>query len=100
MARLMGDVRSTGHLVRNTIMSLVIDNRILQAAHISENGLRAEIAVLLYQQERLTLAQAAHMCDFSRYRFQHLLASRDIKIHYDVEDFEQDFDTLKDLSRL
>ena len=81
-------------------MSLVIDNRTLQAALISENSLKVEIAVLLYQQERLTLAQSARMCDLSRYRFQHLLASRGIKIHYDVEEFEQDLDTLKGLGRL
>ncbi len=81
-------------------MSLVIDNQILQAAHISENNLRVEIAILLYQQERLTLAQSARMCNFSRYRFQHLLASRNIKIHYDVEEFEQDIDTLKSLGRI
>lgn len=81
-------------------MSLVIDNQILQSAHISENSLRTEVAILLYQQERLTLGQAAHMCEISQYQFLHLIASRNIKIHYDVDDFEQDIKTLKAMGRL
>jgi predicted HTH domain antitoxin len=31
-------------------------------------------------------------------RFQHLLASRRIPVHYDVEEFEQDLKTLGDLA--
>jgi predicted HTH domain antitoxin len=81
-------------------MSLVIDNQILQSAHISENSLRTEVAILLYQQERLTLGQSARMCEISQYQFLHLIAGRNIGIHYDVDDFEQDIETLKEMGRL
>jgi predicted HTH domain antitoxin len=33
-------------------------------------------------------------------RFQHLLASRGIPVHYDVAEFEADLDTLRELGRL
>ena len=32
--------------------------------------------------------------------FQHLLASRQIPVHYDVAEFEQDLETLGELGRL
>ena len=77
------------------MMSLVIDNNTLQSAHLSEQEMKTEIAVMLYQQERLTLAQAAHWCGLSRFQFQHCLASKNININYDIEEFEQDIATLK-----
>lgn len=33
-------------------------------------------------------------------RFQHLLASRAIPVHYDIEDFEQDLVALRKLGRI
>ena len=32
--------------------------------------------------------------------FQHLLASREIPDHYDIEDYEEDLKTMKDLGRV
>jgi predicted HTH domain antitoxin len=61
----------------------------------TEEELRRELAVLLFQKERLTLGQASRLADMDRLRFQHLLASRGIPMHYDVEEFEQDLATLR-----
>lgn len=69
-------------------MSLMIPDQVLQAAHITPAELQQEIAVLLFAQERLTLGQASHLAGISQFDFQHLLASRDIPIHYGVEDLE------------
>lgn len=80
-------------------MTVTIADDVLQAAHMSAEELRRELAVLLFQQDRLTLAQAARLAEVDRLRFQHLLASRGIPIHYDLEDFEQDLDTLRSLDR-
>lgn len=74
-------------------MSLVIPDDILQAARMSEEELRREIAVLLFQQEKLTLGQASRLAEMNRLQFQHLLASRLIPVHYDVADFEEDLKT-------
>jgi predicted HTH domain antitoxin len=81
-------------------MSMTIPNEVLEAAHLSEAELRQELAVLLFQQERLTLAQAAALAGIDRLRFQNLLASRDILTHYDVAEFEADLETLRALDRL
>jgi predicted HTH domain antitoxin len=81
-------------------MSITISDEVLAAARMSEAELRAELAVMLYQRERLTLAQAARLAAMDRVRFQHLLASRQISVHYDVADFRLDLDTLRRLGRL
>lgn len=81
-------------------MSVTIPDELLQAARMSEAELRQELAVLLFQRERLTLAQAARLADMDRLRFQHLLSSRGIALHYDVAEFEEDLRTLRELDRL
>jgi predicted HTH domain antitoxin len=72
----------------------------MRAARMSATELRQELAVVLFERERLTLAQAAHFAEMPRLRFQHLLASRGIALHYDVPEFEADLQTLRDLDRL
>jgi len=78
-------------------MSLVIPDEILQSTHMSETELSQEIAVLLFQKEKLTLGQASQLARLSQWQFQQLLASRHIPVHYDVAEFEEDLKTLKEL---
>ena len=66
----------------------------------TEAEMRQEIAVMLFQKEKLTLAQASRFAGMHRVAFQHLLASRQIPVHYDVEDFEQDIKNLREMGRL
>jgi predicted HTH domain antitoxin len=80
-------------------MSLVIPDDVLQAAHMSEEEFKREIAVMLFEKERLTLGQASQLADMNQIAFQHLLASRQIPVHYDTADFEEDLETLEKLKR-
>lgn len=75
-------------------MNLEIPDEILRATHLSPAELRVEIAVMLFQKEKLTLGRAAELADMGQLEFQRLLASREIPIHYDVEDLEEDLHTL------
>ena len=81
-------------------MSVLIPDEILQASRLSERELKAEIAVMLFEKEKLTLGQASRLADMDYLEFQHLLASRRIPVHYDVADFEQDLKTLGELGRI
>lgn len=81
-------------------MDLIIPEEVLQAAHVSAEELRREVAVLLFQKGRLTLARAARLAGLSLFAFQHLLASREIGPHYDARDFDEDVETLRKLGRL
>ncbi|MBI5303389.1 MAG: UPF0175 family protein [Chloroflexi bacterium] len=81
-------------------MSVVISDDMLHTAHMSASELVQELAVLLYQKERLTLGQASHLAQMTQLQFQFLLASRRIPIHYDVADFDADLKTLREIGRL
>ena len=81
-------------------MSLEILDEIIQSSGMSKEELAQEIAIMLFQKDRLTLAQAAKFAGMNRLQFQHLLASRRIPVHYDVNDFQEDLKTLQDLGRL
>lgn len=81
-------------------MSVTITDEVLIAARMSEEELRQEISLMLFARERVTLAQAGRIAGQDLGRFQHLLASRDITVHYDVPEFEADLQTLRELGRL
>jgi predicted HTH domain antitoxin len=76
-------------------MPVTISDEILKAAHLSEPELRKELALALFQQERLTLGQASRLAEMTQLIFQVLLADRQIPIHYGVEEFREDVRTLQ-----
>ena len=81
-------------------MSLVIPDDLLRAANISATELKREVALLLFQQEKLTLGQASTFADMSQLEFQRLLATCHIPIHYGEQEFADDLDTLRRLGQL
>jgi len=81
-------------------MPVTIPDEVLAAAHMSEPELKRELALTLFQQERLTLAQASRLAEMDQLTFQALLADRRIPIHYGVEEFRDDIRTLHELGRL
>jgi predicted HTH domain antitoxin len=75
-------------------MPVTISDEVLNAAHISEPELKQELALTLFQQERLTLAQASRLAEMSQLAFQALLAERQIPIHYGIDEFHEDLRSL------
>jgi len=71
-------------------MAITIADEVLVAAHMSELELKRKLAVALFQQERLTLAQASRLAEMSQLEFQALLADRQIPVHYGVQEFRED----------
>ena len=80
-------------------MPVTISDEVLTAAHISECELREELALALFQKDRLTLSQASRLAEVSHLAFQALLAERQIPIHYGVEEFREDLRTLRQTER-
>ncbi len=76
-------------------MPVTISDEVLTAAHLSKPELKQELALALFQQGRLTLAQASRLADMSQFAFQRLLADRQIPIHYGVEEFREDLRTIR-----
>ena len=57
---------------------------------LTEQELRQELAMALFQQNRATLANAADIAGITRLDFQRLLADRQIPVHYGLDDLAQD----------
>lgn len=81
-------------------MSVLISDELLVTARMTEAEMKQEIAILLFQKEKFTLAQASRFAGMHRVAFQHCLASRQIPIHYDVADFEKDIENIRKADRL
>ena len=80
-------------------MSIVIPDEIVQATRLTVSELMQELALALFQREKLTLGQASRLAGMSQWQFQQLLGSRGIPVHYGVDDFEADLRTLEEMRR-
>jgi predicted HTH domain antitoxin len=80
--------------------TVTVPDELLDAAGLTEREMAAEVALELYRREKLTMGQAARLAGVHLTEFWKLMATRDIYIHYDVEDLEQDIATLRKLERL
>ena len=76
-------------------MSITFPDEVLKQAHLTNDEMNLEMAVHLFEIEKLTFWQAARMAGMSHWDFQQLLGSRQIPLHYGVEEFEKDIQTLK-----
>ncbi|WP_309235994.1 UPF0175 family protein [Planktothrix sp. FACHB-1365] len=87
-------------ILGTTLMSVLIPDDILRATKMTEDELKLEIAILLYQQEKISSGKARTWTKLSVIEFQHELAKRGLCINYDVEDFEADIKTLQSIGLL
>ena len=81
-------------------MSVVIPNDILTASGLSEDELKLEIAIMLFKQDKISIGKARHLAGMNLLQFQHELNLREICVHYDLEELEEDTQTLQKLGRL
>ncbi|MDS3860140.1 UPF0175 family protein [Thermosynechococcaceae cyanobacterium BACA0444] len=78
-------------------MSLVISEDLAKASGFSENELFLEIVLMLFQQNKISLGKASELVGLHRMQFQKLLADREICVHYDVNDFQDDLDNIREI---
>ncbi len=81
-------------------MSVVIPDDILLASKMTEDELKLEVALLLYQQQKISSGKVRAWTGLTVIEFQHELAKREICINYDAEDFQSDVKTLKSMGLL
>ena len=81
-------------------ITIEIPREVAHITRMSAEDLRRELALYLFQQGKLSFGKAREMAAMTAWEFQHLLGSRGIGVHYDVEDYEEDLDTLRELGRL
>lgn len=82
-------------------ITLEIPDETLNVCGMTEAEFKLEIAVMLFQADKLTLGQASTLAEINKGRFEQVLKERNIPLYtYDVEDFELDLKNLRKLGRL
>lgn len=75
-------------------MSFVIPDEFLKMAHVSEADLKLEIAILLFQQEKIDVGAASQFAGIDQVEFQEILGDRQLTINNGNENVRQDPATL------
>ncbi|MFM2431435.1 MAG: hypothetical protein RLZZ511_2648 [Cyanobacteriota bacterium] len=77
-------------------ITINLPDSLTQTDRFTQTDWMREIAIALFQQERITLSRASKIAGIDLMEFQKLIADRNICVHYDVEEFEQDIQHLRD----
>ena len=75
-------------------MTIEIADSILHKSGLTESDILLQLAILLFEQEKLTLAQASELARLHKIQFQKELAKRKIPIHYGEAELKADMETL------
>jgi predicted HTH domain antitoxin len=78
----------------STFINLEVSQDILDAARLTPQELKVELAVSLYGQNRLSLGKARELAGLSLWEFRQLLATRHMPPHYEASDLNDDLNTL------
>jgi predicted HTH domain antitoxin len=81
-------------------IAIEIPREILHVTRMTPQALKQELALYLFEQGKLSFGKAQELAEMTVGEFQQLLGSRGIAIHYDVEDYEDDLATLRELGQL
>ena len=81
-------------------ITLNLPDNLSQTETFNQSDWLREIAIVLFQQERISLSRASKIAGMEIMNFQRLLADRGICVHYDVEELDQDVQHLRDRSWL
>jgi len=76
---------------------LIIEDEIIRSTQLTEQQLRLEIAVALYEKGILSFGQARKLAGMGYFEFEKLLFDRNVPNGYTPEDLKSDIDTLEQL---
>jgi predicted HTH domain antitoxin len=78
-------------------MTLTIPDDILGQIPISSTDLRVEIAVYLYEKQRLSIGKARKLAGLNLIQFQKELSKRNVFLHLDVTEIDKELQNLNQL---
>lgn len=76
-------------------MKIEISDELVKKSGMTVEEIMLRVAIMLFQEEKLTLGQAADLAGIHQIQFQRELAQRNIPIHYGEEEFESDLKNLQ-----
>jgi predicted HTH domain antitoxin len=83
-----------------TTVSIEIPGEVMHATRMTPEELRHELAIHLFREGKLSFGKARELAGLPIWDFHNLLGSRNILLHYGVEEYESDLATLKELGRI
>ena len=72
------------------VYSIDIPAEVIHSTRMTLEEMKLELALLLFQQGKLSFGKAREMADMTVWDFQQLLGQRKIAVHYDVQDYLAD----------
>jgi predicted HTH domain antitoxin len=79
-----------------TTIAITIPQTVLYATRMTTDELRRELALSLFQQEKLSFGKARELAAMTVWDFHYLLGQRGIALHYDIPEYEADVSTLQE----
>lgn len=83
-----------------TTVTLELPGDVLSATRLTKSEIKVELAVHLFEQNKLSFGKARELAGMDVWQFQRLLGAHNIPIHYDLDEYEEDLHMLRRLSRL
>jgi predicted HTH domain antitoxin len=71
-------------------MIVEIPDQVINQSGLSAEEILLKVAIVLFQEEKLTLGQASKLAGLHQFEFQKELAERNIPVHYGEEDYQND----------
>ena len=75
-------------------MIVEIPDQVINQSGLSAGEILLKVAIVLFQEEKLTLGQASRLAGLHQFEFQKELAARNIPVHYGEEDYQNDLKTI------
>ncbi|MGB4952629.1 MAG: UPF0175 family protein [Rhizobiaceae bacterium] len=72
------------------VYSIEIPAEVVHATRMTLEEMKLELALMLFQQGKLSFGKAREMAGLTVWEFQLLLGQRKILVHYDVQDYVAD----------
>ena len=79
--------------------TIEIPENVLEATRMSLQEIKLELAITLFQQEKLSFGKARELAGVDFWTLQQILGSRGIHPHYDVAELEEDLTVLAALNK-
>ena len=75
-------------------MIVEIPDQVINQSGLSAGEILLKVAIVLFQEEKLTLGQASRLAGLHQFEFQKELADKNIPVHYGEEDYQNDLKTI------
>lgn len=79
------------------MQDLIISGSVLEELQISPSELIIDLAIYLYDKEKISMGQAKKLAGLTQVEFQKEMSKRGVLIKYDIGDLEKDLDTLNEI---